>query len=191
MKIIIAGAGEVGFHLAKLLSYESQEITLLFNGNALSSTYSPMVETTAPTETNLHTYTPADNTAGVLTTFIYSSNSCFRVDGYVKKSDGVVNYSGELVHTFFNPDDHSIDVVPENGNVVFKVTGGSASVNWQCKFDFHSVTVPDPPAVNKALKATFLGGSDMVMNFGGPLIAGQAYESKSMSSPEAMPIVYR
>jgi trk system potassium uptake protein TrkA len=29
MKIIIAGAGEVGFHLAKLLSYESQEITLI------------------------------------------------------------------------------------------------------------------------------------------------------------------
>ena len=27
MKIIIAGAGEVGFHLAKLLSYEAQEIT--------------------------------------------------------------------------------------------------------------------------------------------------------------------
>src|SRR5690606_36638135 len=29
MKIIIAGAGEVGFHLAKLLSFESQVITLL------------------------------------------------------------------------------------------------------------------------------------------------------------------
>lgn len=29
MKIIIAGGGEVGFHLAKLLSYESQDITLL------------------------------------------------------------------------------------------------------------------------------------------------------------------
>ncbi|GAA4886464.1 Trk system potassium transporter TrkA [Flaviramulus aquimarinus] len=29
MKIIIAGAGEVGFHLSKLLSYESQEITLI------------------------------------------------------------------------------------------------------------------------------------------------------------------
>jgi trk system potassium uptake protein TrkA len=29
MKIIIAGAGEVGFHLAKLLSYESQRITLI------------------------------------------------------------------------------------------------------------------------------------------------------------------
>ena len=29
MKIIIAGAGEVGFHLAKLLSYESQEIILI------------------------------------------------------------------------------------------------------------------------------------------------------------------
>ena len=29
MKIIIAGGGEVGFHLAKLLSYESQEITLI------------------------------------------------------------------------------------------------------------------------------------------------------------------
>ncbi|MFV0564916.1 MAG: Trk system potassium transporter TrkA [Flavobacteriaceae bacterium] len=29
MKIVIAGAGEVGFHLAKLLSYESQEITLV------------------------------------------------------------------------------------------------------------------------------------------------------------------
>ena len=29
MKIIIAGACEVGFHLAKLLSYESQEITLI------------------------------------------------------------------------------------------------------------------------------------------------------------------
>ncbi len=29
MKIIIAGAGEVGFHLAKLLSYESQDITLI------------------------------------------------------------------------------------------------------------------------------------------------------------------
>jgi len=26
---IIAGAGEVGFHLAKLLSYESQDITLI------------------------------------------------------------------------------------------------------------------------------------------------------------------
>ena len=29
MKIIIAGAGEVGFHLAKLLSFESHEITLI------------------------------------------------------------------------------------------------------------------------------------------------------------------
>ncbi|NKI30359.1 Trk system potassium transporter TrkA [Croceivirga thetidis] len=29
MKIVIAGAGEVGFHLAKLLSYEAQEITLV------------------------------------------------------------------------------------------------------------------------------------------------------------------
>ena len=29
MKIVIAGAGEVGFHLAKLLSYESHEITLI------------------------------------------------------------------------------------------------------------------------------------------------------------------
>ena len=31
MKIIIAGAGEVGFHLAKLLSFGSQEITLIDN----------------------------------------------------------------------------------------------------------------------------------------------------------------
>ena len=29
MKIIIAGGGEVGFHLAKLLSYESLDITLI------------------------------------------------------------------------------------------------------------------------------------------------------------------
>ena len=29
MKVVIAGAGEVGFNLAKLLSYESQEITLI------------------------------------------------------------------------------------------------------------------------------------------------------------------
>ena len=29
MKIIIAGSGQVGSHLAKLLSYESQEITLI------------------------------------------------------------------------------------------------------------------------------------------------------------------
>lgn len=29
MRIIIAGAGEVGFHLAKLLSYEAQDITLI------------------------------------------------------------------------------------------------------------------------------------------------------------------
>jgi trk system potassium uptake protein TrkA len=38
MKIIIAGAGEVGFHLAKLLSYESQEITLI-DPNKESLTY--------------------------------------------------------------------------------------------------------------------------------------------------------
>ncbi len=38
MKIIIAGAGEVGFHLAKLLSYESQEITLI-DTNRESLTY--------------------------------------------------------------------------------------------------------------------------------------------------------
>lgn len=38
MKIIIAGAGEVGFHLAKLLSYESQEITLIDTDKA-SLTY--------------------------------------------------------------------------------------------------------------------------------------------------------
>ena len=31
MKIIIAGAGEVGFHLAKLLSFESQDIALIDN----------------------------------------------------------------------------------------------------------------------------------------------------------------
>ncbi len=37
MKIIIAGAGEVGFHLAKLLSFESQDITLIdTNRNSLS-----------------------------------------------------------------------------------------------------------------------------------------------------------
>ena len=29
MKIIIAGAGDVGFHLAKLLSYESQDIFVI------------------------------------------------------------------------------------------------------------------------------------------------------------------
>ena len=34
MKIIIAGAGEVGFHLAKLLSFESQDITLIDNEKA-------------------------------------------------------------------------------------------------------------------------------------------------------------
>ncbi len=28
MRIVIAGAGEVGFHLAKLLSYESHDITI-------------------------------------------------------------------------------------------------------------------------------------------------------------------
>ena len=38
MKIIIAGAGEVGFHLAKLLSYESQEITLI-DPNKISLAY--------------------------------------------------------------------------------------------------------------------------------------------------------
>jgi len=38
MKIIIAGAGEVGFHLAKLLSFESQDITLIDN-NRDSLTY--------------------------------------------------------------------------------------------------------------------------------------------------------
>ena len=31
INVIIAGAGEVGFHLAKLLSYESQDITLIDN----------------------------------------------------------------------------------------------------------------------------------------------------------------
>ena len=37
MKIIIAGAGEVGFHLAKLLSFESQDITLIdTNRNSLA-----------------------------------------------------------------------------------------------------------------------------------------------------------
>ncbi len=37
MKIIIAGAGEVGFHLAKLLSFESQDITLIdINRESLS-----------------------------------------------------------------------------------------------------------------------------------------------------------
>ncbi|MEZ4988013.1 MAG: NAD-binding protein [Saprospiraceae bacterium] len=29
MKIIIAGAGDVGFHLAELLAYENQDITLI------------------------------------------------------------------------------------------------------------------------------------------------------------------
>jgi len=38
MKIIIAGAGEVGFHLAKLLSFESQDITLI-DTNRDSLTY--------------------------------------------------------------------------------------------------------------------------------------------------------
>ena len=37
MKIIIAGAGETGFHLAKLLSFESQDITLIdLDKNALA-----------------------------------------------------------------------------------------------------------------------------------------------------------
>ena len=36
MKIIIAGAGDVGFHLAKLLSYESQDTYVIdFDGEKL------------------------------------------------------------------------------------------------------------------------------------------------------------
>ena len=36
MKIIIAGAGDVGFHLAKLLSYESQDTYIIdFDGDKL------------------------------------------------------------------------------------------------------------------------------------------------------------
>ena len=34
MKILIAGAGEVGFHLAKLLSFESQDISLIDTENS-------------------------------------------------------------------------------------------------------------------------------------------------------------
>ncbi|MBT7528864.1 MAG: Trk system potassium transporter TrkA, partial [Flavobacteriaceae bacterium] len=37
MKIIIAGAGDVGFHLAKLLSYESQDTYVIdFDGEKLN-----------------------------------------------------------------------------------------------------------------------------------------------------------
>ena len=37
MKIIIAGAGDVGFHLAKLLSYESQDTYIIdFDGEKLN-----------------------------------------------------------------------------------------------------------------------------------------------------------
>ena len=37
MKIIIAGAGDVGFHLAKLLSYESQDTYIIdFDGDKLN-----------------------------------------------------------------------------------------------------------------------------------------------------------
>ncbi len=39
MNIIIAGSGEVGSHLAKLLSYESQEITLIDSNKENLSRY--------------------------------------------------------------------------------------------------------------------------------------------------------
>ena len=42
MKIIIAGAGEVGFHLAKLLSFESHDITLIDNKKSKSKTNIPV-----------------------------------------------------------------------------------------------------------------------------------------------------
>ena len=41
MKIIIAGAGEVGTHLAKMLSKENQDITLLDNDQAKLDVIAP------------------------------------------------------------------------------------------------------------------------------------------------------
>ena len=56
MKIIIAGAGNVGTHLAKLLSLEKQDIILMDddedNLSMISNSYDLMTVTASPTSIN-------------------------------------------------------------------------------------------------------------------------------------------
>ncbi|KAA6300290.1 MAG: Trk system potassium uptake protein TrkA [Candidatus Ordinivivax streblomastigis] len=53
MRIVIAGAGEVGTHLAKLLSHEKQDIVLIDEKeerlNTLASNFDLMTVTASPT----------------------------------------------------------------------------------------------------------------------------------------------
>ena len=103
MKIIIAGSGQVGSHLAKLLSYESQEITLIdSNDEKLTSPTNNCAAMIIPFEakytgyadlTGKFPYTPTRGNQYIMVVYDYDSNAilakatktCSSFDPYICK----------------------------------------------------------------------------------------------------------
>ena len=96
MKIIIAGAGDVGFHLAKLLSYEEQEIILIDrDGEQLKHAASSLdVGTIRGNSTSYAILEEADvSNADLLIAVTSSEETNLTYSHYWKTSGGKKNHS--------------------------------------------------------------------------------------------------
>lgn len=79
---------------------------------------------------------------GVLSAQVWSENSCFRHDMFVKNEDGVVSRTVLKTETLHNPDGHVISSAVDSATnqIEISATGKANTIqNWGCRFFFDSI----------------------------------------------------
>ena len=111
MKIIIAGAGEVGYHLAKLLSIESQDITLIDNNESSINIAEKKldIKTIEGDSTSLSVLKKADAQNSDLLVSLTSSESTNFTTCFLAKQLGAKRTIARISNVEFLENSNSID----------------------------------------------------------------------------------
>ena len=111
MKIIIAGAGEVGFHLAKLLSFESQDITLIDNkkSNLNIAEHQLDIKTIEGNSASISVLKEANVDTSDLVVSLTSSETTNFTTCFLAKQLGAKRTIARISNSEFINSDHDID----------------------------------------------------------------------------------
>lgn len=125
------------------LGAEEPELITSTDHNQLVLSQKYTAQTLTDSSVVIGTYKVPLDKCGILTAKIFSENSCFVHDMFVKNEDGTVTRTILKTETLHNPDLHYVtsSVDSDTNQIQISASGKADTVqNWGCRFFFDSVT---------------------------------------------------
>lgn len=125
------------------LGAEEPELITSTDHNQLVLSQKYTGQTLTDSSVVIGTYKVPVDKCGILTAKIFSENSCFQHDMFVKNEDGTVTRTILKTEDLHNPDNHYVtsSVDSDTNQIQISASGKANTVqNWGCRFYFDSVT---------------------------------------------------